>query len=205
MDEELRKTEKKQKEPGNVRMGRLCKEVMCNINEDLEFTTEVPEDFPDKRLPTLDFLLWISEGILLHSYYEKPMRSSYVILQKSALGEQQRMSILSNELIRRLSNIHEDVIATEIHPIIEHYTSQLNSSGYGRKQARNIIIAGVLGWMRKAARRKAEGLPFYRNAKSTIGTRSKKKLTAKTTWYRPPINKRAESSEEVRLRQESRN
>ena len=41
----------------NVRMARICLPAMNAINEDLVFTTEVPEEFPKHRLPTLDFLL----------------------------------------------------------------------------------------------------------------------------------------------------
>ena len=70
--------DKKNKEPNNVRMSRLCKQAMNSISEDLTFTTEVPEDYPDKRLPTLDFVLWMHFGLILHSYYEKSMRTLYV-------------------------------------------------------------------------------------------------------------------------------
>ena len=48
---------------------------MSRVNEDLKFTTEAPEDFPESKLPTLDFKLWSIAGIILHSYFEKAMRT----------------------------------------------------------------------------------------------------------------------------------
>ena len=52
-------------------MARVCKDVMNDVSTDLEFTTESPEDFKEKKLPTLDFKLWLKEGRILNSYFEK--------------------------------------------------------------------------------------------------------------------------------------
>ena len=99
------------------------------------------------------------------------MRTPYVIMRRSAMSEHQRISILSNELIRRLSNVHQDVMKEEIAGIIEHYIVQLKTSGY--EQTREIIICGVIGWMRKVERRKREGLEFYISVGSIIHKRTK--------------------------------
>ena len=44
-------------ETATQRMARVCNPIMNSINPDLKFTTEVPEDFPDGRLPSLDFTI----------------------------------------------------------------------------------------------------------------------------------------------------
>ena len=46
------------------------------------------------------------------------------------------------------------------------------------------MTSGIKGWKSRQARRAEEGLPFYRNAKSTVGKRYKKKLTEKSNWWR---------------------
>ena len=86
------------------------------------------------------------DGILYHTYYEKPMKTQFSVMQRSAMSEHQKMSILSNELVRRLSNIHRDVVAEEIEGVIEQYIGQLKNSGYTRKQAKEIVVCGVVGW-----------------------------------------------------------
>ena len=78
---------------------------MNSINPDVKFTTETAEDFPERRLHTLDTDIWLDNGKIRHSNYQKPMKTPYVLMQKSAMSSQQKFSILSNELIRRLSNI----------------------------------------------------------------------------------------------------
>ena len=70
MDEEQLRDDVVRDEPDNVRMARVCLPAMNSVNDDLKFTTEAPEDFANNRLPTLDFVLWLIDGILFHTYYE---------------------------------------------------------------------------------------------------------------------------------------
>ena len=126
----------------NVRMSKRCLPAINHVNQDLRFTTEAPEDFPQRRLPTLDFVIWMVDGIIFHSYFEKAMKTQFTVMQRSAMSEHQRMAILSNELVRRLSTIHRDVVQEEIGGVIETYVGQLKTSGYGRKQTRDIVIWG---------------------------------------------------------------
>ena len=41
-------------ETTEARMVRVLLPALNNINEDLNFTAEIPEDFEDRRVPTLD-------------------------------------------------------------------------------------------------------------------------------------------------------
>ena len=118
-----------------------------SFNTDLVFTAEIPEDFKDNKLPTLDFLLWLDKnGLLNWSYYQKSMKTPLVIMDKSAMSDKQRHNILANELIRRLSNTNiEQPDIDETTNIIEIFTQQLKSSGYGRKTSREIVVAGTVG------------------------------------------------------------
>ena len=173
----------KMKESTNQRMARLCLPAINSVNPNLVFTVEIPEEFKGSKLPTLDFLLWLEKnGVLNHSYFQKLMKTPFVIMQNSAMSDKQRSSILANELIRRLSNTnHENNDLTEQSEIIEIFTQQLKSSGYARKAARDMVVSGILGWKRKIRRRKNEGSLFYRSGKSTLAGRYRKKLTEKST------------------------
>ena len=73
---------------------------MNDVMEDLSFTVEVPEDFENERLPTLDFSLWMEDGIITHTYFQKEMKTPFVIMEKTAMGRHQIMEIMSNETTR---------------------------------------------------------------------------------------------------------
>lgn len=186
-------------ETSNVRMARVCKDAMNSVSDDLQFTTEAPEDFEQSRLPTLDFKLWLVSGTIMHTYFEKEMRTPFVVMRRSAMGEQQRMAILSNELIRRLSNVGKEVVEAEVFGIIEHYIYQLKMSEYERSQARDIVCSGVIGWKRKIQRREKEQQGFYRHGKSTLKSRNRKKLLEKTTWFRQKRKREDEEDDEMHL------
>ena len=67
--------------------------------------------------------------------------------------------------------------------VIEQYTTELKKSEYGRMEAKEVILCGMKGWKTKMGRRQKEG-KMYRSARSTLVSRCKRKLTAKTTWYK---------------------
>ena len=66
--------------------------------------------------------------------------------------------------------------------MIEHYVTQLKNSGYNRKQAKEVVVCGEVGWRRKLERREKAGQNQYLEAKETLENRSDNKLLEKTNW-----------------------
>ena len=77
---------------------------------------------------------------MVYSYFQKSMKSALVIRKASAMSAHQKFSILSNEVIRRMSNISDKISQTERVDIINKFTRELKSSGvwiYQEKSQRN--------------------------------------------------------------------
>ena len=167
-------------------MCRLCLPLINTVNKNLTFTAEVASDFESGRLPTLDFELWQeSKWTICHNYFQKPMKTPFCVMKRSALSQHQKISILANEAVRRLSNTdHLRGDPSEKIKMLEIFTEELIISEYGRSEIINIIASGIKGWKEKIKRRKAESRPFYRHAASTLSQRCTRKLVEKTTWYR---------------------
>ena len=132
--EEYKVEDERKREEGesvDARMIRILMPAINSINSDLVFTSELREDFRDGKLPTLDCNLWFEEDWSLnHTYYEKDMRSQLVIPERSAMATRQKYNILSNDLVRRLSNINmERVQEDEKIGVVEHFITQLKTSG----------------------------------------------------------------------------
>ena len=170
--------------PEEVRMGKICLEAMNAVNSDLTFTVETVHDFPNKRLATLDLEVDVVDNQIIYSYFQKTMKTPLVIDERSAMSDHQKFSILTNEVIRRMSNISEKISIEEKVQVINTFTQELKNSGYNRKRAREIVVCGLLGLERKRMRRKREGQPFHRPGKMTAGKRNRKKLTGKTDWFK---------------------
>ena len=72
-----------------------------------------------------------------------------LIPERSAMSTRQKMSIFSNELVRWVFNVNVEKIEKEdIIRVVDHLTSQLKTSGYDRKQAREIDISRMSSWMK---------------------------------------------------------
>ena len=141
-------------------MARLCLEAMNKVNPDLTFTAEVASDFPDNKLPTLDFtLMMMEDGKITHNYFEKQMKTQKVIEKESAMSKKQKFCILANETTRRLYNtdIENDPEEDEIKEVLEKMTSQLKNSGWEKRDAIEIITSGYKGWKNRLERRREEG------------------------------------------------
>ena len=75
----------------------------------------------------------------------------------------------------------------ELEKVTNHYIKQLKGSGYTRKECREIVVSGALGWKRRMARRLEENKEFYRSAESTLKNRIKKKLLDPVRWYKAKV------------------
>ena len=159
---------------------------MNSVNPDLKFTTECQEDYAGERLPTLDFSMWLNkDNKIQHTYFQKPTKTPYVIMERSGVSYHQKFQILSNELVRRLSNVDiTSIPQEEINVILEQYTTELKTSGYSHCQARDLVSSGIRGWKAKHKKRQQDNTPFYRLAEDTIMERLKKDLTERENWYK---------------------
>ena len=137
----------------------------------------------------MDTSIWLHrpEGkapVIEYEFYSKEVSSKYCILEKSALDYSQKISILSNDLVRRLFNTKESIPQSRKDEIVDEFTLKLLRSGYSISSARQILISGLRCFQRKVSHAKDSGVPLHRSAQSTLGARLKKKLTEKSSWFK---------------------
>ena len=113
------------------------------------------------------------------------MNSKWVIPFVSAMDNNQKRQILSNELCRRLSRTdplnHDD----QAPGVINFFDRKLVYSGYQYQHRVRIIEGGISADQRKLEASKSR--PFYRTAEETLGRRNQSKLLSKTSWYKGKI------------------
>ena len=194
------KLKEQEGETTNQRMARICNIAMNDINPELEFTVETADDFEDKKLPTLDFCIWQEEdGSINHTYYQKPIKSPYVIMERSSMSKQQKLQILANEMTRRLSNINKKRIKQEeYNRVVDQMSQELKNSGYTRKNAVEIISSGIRGWKARISRQEKAGQDMYRNAARTLTSRTRKKLISRENWYKKNKNTEADNTKQIK-------
>ena len=122
---------------------------------------------------------------LSHSFFQKSMRTSFLTIQRNAMSNQQKYSILAIDLVRRLSNINKNIVSKkEITRVIKQIIQIPVTSVYDRRQSREAVVSGIRGLKSKIRRREEEGKGFYTPSTSTLASRYRKTLTAKTSCYK---------------------
>ena len=165
----------------NSEFRSLLLKVFEGVNRDLEFTLEMPEDFPDSWLPTLDTSLKLEGGKIVYRYFEKPMASKFCLMRRSAISWNTKRASLTQEVRRRTSNTYRDLDEDERDKIFLNFLTKLETSGYARKEARDIIKDGLLGHERMLQR---TGGIAHRNMSRGRMSRILKKMTGRENWYK---------------------
>ena len=189
MDGQVRFKSEWESEDGNLsptfRTMKVLEGTMVGIIKGLEMTMETKEDFDGKWLPTLDVSLSISSNNRLEfKHYEKPMCSNVTLQKSSAMEQNTKMGILSNEVMRRLFNIGGEIMDKERGETLDRFAVKLLTSGFQVETSRKIILAGIRGYEAKVKKRNAENVPIYRTAEESGKTRNRKKIIGKSSWFK---------------------
>ena len=65
---------------------------------------------------------------MLHTYYEKPIKTQKVLEKHSVMSKKQKYCILSEEVTRRLYNVAEEEENEEVEKILDGISKQLKNS-----------------------------------------------------------------------------
>ena len=73
----------------------------------------------------------------MYRHYEKETTTNQTIQKSSAMGENMKVQIAAQDLVRRLSNIMEALRSKERVRVVDEYVQKLLNSGYEEYQVRN--------------------------------------------------------------------
>ena len=178
---------------GESRTKEIIRNSMMGVEDYLNFTVESGEEFEGGWLPTLDVNLKVDKANTVQfKFYEKETCAKKTVQKDSAMEENSKIQTVSNDLVRRLNNTRESMGAREQIKVVNDYGQKLINSGYALDQVKKILINGIKGYEGRKARCKKEGRSLYRTAKESMGARYKKKLLAKSSWYKGTKDRAAE-------------
>ena len=124
---------------------RNIKDMANSICNELKVTTDDEDSHDDKTIPMLDVQAWrSSDGMRVrHKFYEKAVASQQVMGEKTAIPIKSKITILSQEVFRRLRNTGRNVENDERVRILDKFTEKLRRSGYRERERGEIIRAGI--------------------------------------------------------------
>ena len=100
------------------------------------------------------------------------------------MGEDAKIQTVSNDLRRRLLHNSEAMGAGSKKRVVDQYAQKLRNSGYEIEQVRRIIFNGIKGYENKRRRSNEMGWKLHRTSLDSMGARVRKKLLAKSSWFK---------------------
>ena len=117
-------------------------------------------------------------------------------MNASSQSEKSKISILVNELNRRLAMIDTEVEEEERVEIVDHFCKQLQNSGYSRDQIIEIVLSSLKGRKKKEEEIKNRGRNRFQSAAETLNERTRRKLLEAHSWYKDKIIEEERRDEE---------
>ena len=163
--------------------------AMCSLVSFLKFTGEEESMFPSRKLPTLDTELWLENGQIMFSYFEKPTVGNKVLCCDTALPVSSIRASLLQEVVRRLLNCSECLPVDEKQRILSKLAQKLINSGHSTRSTKILIVQGVAKYLYKlkVSRLNSEDSryrPLYLSKEYEEKDRQVKKHQAKLDWFK---------------------
>ena len=152
-DGELRESEQKRREDENKENDEVMMELIKNIGNDIHHSIRLEVDYPsrytDKKLPILDIKVWIDEResdnkrVVLYEFYEKEISSKWVLHANSALPQETKRTILTQQVLRIFLNCSKDLPWEHSVKHGNEMMKKLQFSGYNKKFRYEVMDSAI--------------------------------------------------------------
>ena len=105
---------------------------------------------------------------------------------RSAVPMPVKRSALTNEVVRRLRNCHDNVEEEEVAEILSRFCQKMKTSGYNEKFRREVIDGGVKAHEEQIRVEEAGGRRRFRTREFEREERQKEKKNKRSNWWRKP-------------------
>lgn len=188
--EKLVYTEESQNEDADMEADKrtmlLLKSVADYIHPSIRMTIDFPSNHADGKIPMLDIKMWIemvNERFLIR-YYEKEMVTKAVMHARSAVPEQMKRTVLTQELLRRFVHCSRDLPWERVCTHANNFMKKLQFSGYDHKFRYDVVKSAIHAYETIKQRADAGLRPINRPKEWKQDERTKNKEMKKRSWYR---------------------
>ena len=135
-------TYNKQEQP-DYRTARILNEIANTLDDELQFTFDVPSENADGKLPVLDLAMWIENDQVTNVFYKKKVSSIFTVLKRSAVSNRTKLNTLFEEVMRRLYNISPNLPLEVWETHLSKFSQCMMISGYSEVERMNTIKGAI--------------------------------------------------------------
>ena len=120
--------DKEKDEPKDKRTLRELRKMANSLESDIRMKEGAASNHATGKLPMLDVQMWVENGKIAYSFYEKPMVLQLVMMENSALPVKVKIQVLAQEVVRRRRNTHKGEGKTNIDREMTRFVVKLKMS-----------------------------------------------------------------------------
>ena len=170
--------------PDDERTMRIILAVGNDIHESTQLEYDCPSKYDDNKMPILDLKVWVNEeNVIMHEFYAKDVSSKAVVHCKSALPENVKRTVLSQEGLRRLLNCSRQIPWDEKAKHLTEFSKQLQFSGYNKSFRFHTIASSIKAYNTLRTREDDGERPLYRPRSWNESERREEKSKKKNEWF----------------------
>ena len=114
-----------------------------SLDNNIKIKEDVATNYENRKLPMLDVQMWMEDKKIRYKFYEKPMVSKLVIMERSALPAKVKMQVLAQEIVRRRRNTWRGEKKEEVDIEMTKFMVRLKLSVYSRETRWEILKSGT--------------------------------------------------------------
>ena len=127
---------------------RDIKALAETIDPNLKVTTDTTNRHADRRLPVLDLVVWIGEGVngetrILYSHYMKDVATRAVINARSCHSDTMKHCVMVNEAMRILRNCSPYLEWQEVAGKLSYFVKRMQFSGYSHEFRHRVMVKAL--------------------------------------------------------------
>ena len=165
----------------------IIRQVAELINPMLKFTMDVPSYHDDTKIAVLDLKVNMNEVMenrLNYEFYEKPTKHPKILLAESAINENTKRTILTQECLRRIRNTKVE-LGTEIrNKHLSDFMLKMKNSGHKQHFRSQILKSSLNAFEKMLEEDKIGTKPLFRDGKWNKEGRIKAKENKMKNWYK---------------------
>ena len=125
----------------------LLQKVANSIHPTIRVTIDFPSNHVDGKVPMLNIKSWVEtterRTRIKYEHYEKEMATKAVMHARSAVPEQMKRTVLTQELLRRFVNCSRDLPWERVSSHANDFMKKLQFSGYDHKFRYDVVKSAI--------------------------------------------------------------
>ena len=132
--------------PGDIRTMREVVRMANSINTMIQMTGDCPSMHESGKMPLLDTQVWVEGETVEYEHYRKPMANPLMMLEVSAMPENMKRTVLTQEVVRILRNTRPNLPWETKAKHLNQFSERMKLSGYNELYRYQVIQSGVKGF-----------------------------------------------------------